>query len=121
MRIDRKTFPGLYWLGRCFVALLVATVVMASLTPFGWFKSGTQFFIGLGILWLAGIVGNIPTWISLCLDWFWRFIAAIPREVFHAIRGAGISFIAAVRLVFWPVVAGFLTWKLCEWAWRTLF
>ena len=120
MQINRKTFPGLYWLGRGFVSLVAAMVVMALLEPLGWFKSGTLFLTTLGILWIAGIVGNIPKWMGLCLDGLWRFITAMTRVMVQGIRHAITAFIAAVNLVFWPVVAGFLTWKLCEWVWRML-
>ncbi|HEY6340091.1 MAG TPA: hypothetical protein VIY49_01250 [Bryobacteraceae bacterium] len=47
-------------------------------------------------------------------------VASMTRPTIQVIRRATTNFIAAVNLVFWPVVAVFLTWKLCEWIWRAL-
>ena len=126
MEINRKDFPGLYWLGRCFVSFLAAVIVMALLAPSSERLTAAEFSVALGVLWIVAVWANIPKWIAWCLDALGRIVAWIGREailkaILEAIKDIGRAiraFVAAVRLVFWPVVAGFLTWKLCEWVWR---
>jgi hypothetical protein len=121
MQIDRKTFPGLYWLGRCFVSFLAAAVVTALLESL--FRDGrdTFFLSTLVVLWIVGIVSNIPKWIGRCLDRLPGLTVSIIRTTIQTTRRALAAFIAAMKLIFWPVVAVFLVWKLCEWVWRIVF
>jgi hypothetical protein len=75
MEINRKNFPGLYWLGRCFVSFLAAVIVMALLAPFSERLTAVEFSVALGVLWIVAVWANVPKWIAWCLDALWRIVA----------------------------------------------
>src|SRR5665213_3597843 len=74
--INRKNFPGLYWLGRCFVAFLAAVWLTDLLLYFGWPTAQSWVLSAMAVLWIAGVVANIPKWIARCLD--------MPGSIFTA-------------------------------------
>ena len=126
MEINRKNFPGLYWLRRSFVSLLVALFVLALVLPASNLQreplsekeSALTFIWGLGTLWIFAVWVNVPKGIAWGLDVLWRIVVSILREAIQHIAHSTRAFVAAVKLVFWPVVAVFIVWKICAWVWR---
>jgi hypothetical protein len=104
MEINRKTFPGLYWLGRCFASLL-AVVFLGALT--GNLKPGVpgpSVLSRLGILWICAIVLNVPKYIGWCLDWLWRTVVLVGGflrvKFFLKSLNFGLSFLVAFYTAF---------------------
>jgi len=76
MEINRKNFPGLYWLGRCFVSLLAALLLLEMLSRFGWPTSPPWVFGTWAVLWIAAVLGNVPRWIGWCLSSPWNLLTS---------------------------------------------
>ncbi len=131
MEINRKNFPGLYWLGRCSASLLVAAFASALVGQYGQYAGLPRWLFGpkvpaiallvaFAVLWIAVIWMNVPQWIARFLDTLWRILTSIFSDTGKAIVGAMRALIAAARPIFWSVVAAFLIWKLCEFVWAHL-
>src|SRR5665213_4174751 len=79
--INRKNFPGLYWLGRSFIAFLAAVWLTDLLLYFGWPTAQLWVLSAMAVLWIAGVVANIPKWLVRCLDLLASIFTATVKSV----------------------------------------